>query len=300
MQEVRINQLPYQLRNSAVAAAVLALLVLAIVWFGGSDKAPHPTPIDATTYESEGVSDAIRKAMLDGEAVEVLRHEAKPPSVSGVGATPQDPVLSTQRYENRQLSPSEKAKALSIVGRLLQAANSPFALDGKSEVEQETHIAQKLKDRALLAAAERMITDGRCFLTKGAIADLSNDSSWYYWNVDFPMREGERRWTELLYVPIELSRFPEVADRKARLSAIRDYQRADAAFAWNSKSWEERQRLVVQAKEARQECSRVDEQLSSTNEPEIRARLGIRRRELLLIMSLVPRKYDPVTLESRP
>jgi len=150
----------------------------------------------------------------------------------------------------------------------------------------------------LLAAAERTIAEGNCFLTKGVIPELKSDSSWYYWNVDFSMREGDRRWVELLYVPIDLHRFPDVGSRQARLSAFRDYQRTEAAYLWNSKPYEERQKLVAQASSARQEITVVSEQLAAAKNPVDKEKLGIRLHDLHAMVSLVPKKYDPVTLES--
>lgn len=282
-----------------VGLASAPLLIVAVILLSRESGVAAPVSVRTITEGSGEVSDAIRTAMLGGEAVEIVRHEAVPlDSVAGADVSQAD-VVSKQRYDNRQLTSAEQAKALRMVGRLLEAASSPFSLDGKSEVEQEVHIAQKLKDRALLSAVQVGIAEGSCFLTRGIIIELRNDSRWHYWNIDFPMRDGERRWMETLYVPIDLVRFPEVVDRKARLATIRDYQRADAAYVWNSKSFEERFKLVAQAKEARQEFLRVDGELSATSDPEVKARLGVRLREVLTIMSLVPRKYDPVTLEVR-
>ncbi|MCA8965158.1 MAG: hypothetical protein H6838_08650 [Planctomycetes bacterium] len=237
--------------------------------------------------------------MLHGEVVEALRQEAAP---SGAGAEVEAHglSLSTESGERRRLTPAEKAKALRLVGRLLSAADAPFALEGKGEWEQVVHVAQKLKDRALLSAVERVIDEGGCFLSKGVDGSLRNGDGWQYWNVDFPMREGERRWMQTLIVPIDLARFPDVADRRVRLAAIRDQQRADEVLVWNCRPFEERRELVEQARRAREECSVVEGQMSSVGDSEAKARLGLRQRELLTIMSRVPRKCDPQTLEASP
>jgi len=281
-----------------VASAVSGLLAVgAIRWVAAADEAPRPTVDDTIAASAQGVSHAVGDDSPNRAAAGLLRHEAR--SASGVEAQAHASTLAAQRSDRRALSAAEKAKAQRSVERLLNAANSPFALQGKSEMEQVVHIAQKLKDRALLSAAQCTLGEGGCFLSKGVDESLRNGDRWHYWNVDFPMREGERRWMQTLYVPVDLVRFPAVADRKARLRVVRDHQRAGEALAWNSKSFAERRELVEQARRAREQCLLLDAQMSSASDLEVRAKLGTRLDELLTLMSRVPRKYDPQTLDWR-
>lgn len=87
-------------------------------------------------------------------------------------------------------------------------------------------------------------------------------------------------------------------DVQARRSAVMAVRRGAAALAWNSRPLEERRVLLAQASAAREEWSRVEAQLSATDDAEVRSRLGRRQRELLAFLSAVPRKCDPVTLEA--
>ncbi len=277
-------------RHALLASASL----IATVWAAWPGSSRRPQPTELSLGDVRQISDAVRSSLLAGESVEIVRHEA----VAGADP-PAGRVVVTTKHEVRRLTDEEEARAIRLVDRLLGAAQRPLSGEKESEVNQEQRIAQRLKDRALLAAVKQTLEEGHCFLTKHLIMELRSDEHWHYWNVDLPLRDGSKRWTEVLYVPIDLTRFPEVSQRKARLAAVREFKRHDDAHTWNSKPYAERRELTARATAAFREYAELEQQLKSTAGPAEKRELARRMEALRAVIAAAPSEYDPGTLEVR-
>ena len=276
-----------------MGAVLLALWAVMLV-AGGKDPEPPPVVI-ARADSPEHLDSLIRAALLQGQSVRV---ECSPTGTPSAAPMARD-------YWCRALTEADRPRVLRLLDRLSQSSRKGLADQSGDPLELETRIATCLRTIEMIDAAAILVKEGRSFLTKGPVLALRSDADWHYWNMSFHTKaEGDL----LLYVPIDLRRFPSVALRRQRSSDLKQFQKTEAAYQWNSIPFAERRTLVDAATEARKRHDTLQTEMAGLRSPQsslapeaAQARLrelGAECSQLEAVVARVPRKYDPVTLES--
>lgn len=233
---------PLRWTSSAVVVVLMGSVLLALwaVMLVAGGKDPEPPPVVIAKADSPEHLDAmIRAALLQGQSVRV---ECSPAGTTSAAAK-------AENYWCRALTEADHPRVLRLLDRLSQSSRQGLADQSGDPIELETRIATCLRTIEMIDAAAILVKEGRAFLTKGPVLALRSDADWHYWNLSFHTKaEGDL----LLYVPIDLRRFPNVALRRQHSNESKQLVDTEAAYQWNSIPFAERRTLVDAATEARQ------------------------------------------------
>lgn len=281
----------------AVVVVLLGALLLALwaVMLVAGGKDPEPPPVVIAKADSpEHLDSLIRAALLQGQSVRVECSPTGTPS-----AAPK-----TKDYWCRALTEADRPRVLRLLDRLSQSSRQGLADQSGDPLELETRIATCLRTIEMIDAAAILVKEGRCFLTKGPVLSPSARL-----RIGTTGRCPFHTKAELpLDVPIDLRRFPNVALRRQRSNESKQLVDTEAAYRWNSIPFAERRTLVDAATEARKRHGTLQAEMAGMRSPQsslapeaAQARLrelGAECSQLEAVVARVPRRYDPVTLES--
>ncbi len=151
-------------------------------------------------------------------------------------------------YSARSLTGDETRRVLRMLDTLRTAArNTVWNCPEVDEAKRASRIAGSMRSIACCDAAEILLAQGRAFLTAGGVADLHSDNDFHYWNVRLPVNDQSM----VVYVPIPLREFPEVALRDREWADRRQFVANERAIQWNVLDRAVRQELLRAADEAR-------------------------------------------------
>lgn len=153
-------------------------------------------------------------------------------------------------------------------------------------------------------AALVLLGEKKAFLTKSLVPELKSNDEWHYWTMRIKTKtDGE----VLLYVPIDLSRFPGVLASRSRDQEVSEFVTTEEMIKWNSLSYDVRQQSIRMAEEAKDRLEALNAALAPleslpkegrSEEQTSRMReIQAEVHQCILAVSAVPRKYDPTTLD---
>ncbi len=151
-------------------------------------------------------------------------------------------------YSARSLTGDETRRVLRMLDTLRTAGrNTVWNCPEVDEAKRASRIAGSMRSIACCDAAEILLAQGRAFLTAGGVADLHSDNEFHYWNVRLPVGDQSM----VVYVPIPLREFPEVALRDREWADRRQFVANERAIQWNILDRAVRLDLLRAADEAR-------------------------------------------------
>lgn len=279
---------------------LLLLAILALVLIGRQLVPPAPAPLSSESalvdvpalvvHDTTELLGRLRDREMVGEPV---RLRVTPESIGGE-AQPE--------FWCRGLSEGEKAQALRMVGMIRKTTDKLFEMNSINSIEEEEQLANLLKTRAMCDAVIPRIEAGDGFFAKdGLPAGLKSHGGWHYWNLMMRTKdEGE----QLLWVPIDLQKHPDVRHYRDRALAVREFVRGENARKWNTLSQEVRRALLEAAKSSRAAFDLLENERASLPSDEAsatrRSEIGRLMHEHRQVMAKVPPEVDPVTLDWGP
>lgn len=280
---------------------LLLLVLLAIVLFarsllGPAEPAPlpgpHTTP-DAPALVVHDTDELLGRMRDTGAAGEPLRVRLTPESAGGE-VEPE--------FWCRGLTEGEKAQALRMVLTVRKTTDKLFERNSISSVEEEEQLANLLRSRAMCDAVILGIEAGDGFFAKdGLPAGLKSNGEWHYWNMRMRTKD---EGGQLLWVPIDLQKHPDVRHYRDRALAVREFVRSENARKWNTLSHEVRRALLDAAKASRAAFDLLENERASLPSDEVsaarRAEIGRLMHEHRQVMAKVPPDVHPVTLDWGP
>jgi hypothetical protein len=278
MQEVQLVVLSK--RGALIVAAVVAScawLSYQADWSHGVSGDPHTAPpalqvpaqvIEETAGSADEVETKMREAFLSGRPVRV--EYSSPAGLPEV----------KEEYWCRAVTERDRVYGARQIARVRKTTDKLFNLDEPSPVKREQEMSRLFKIRAMTDAAAVLLNEGNAFVTKGLISSLRSDDEWHYWNLLIYYKdEGSRA----LYVPIDLSRFPDVKNYRQKSRDIDAIAATEAAYEWNSIDYSIRRKLVDAAAAARRRISEMTpelKELESQSANQLSAVQAARRREM--------------------
>lgn len=279
---------------------LLLLAILALVLIGRQLVPPAPAPLSSESalvdvpalvvHDTTELLGRLRDREVVGEPV---RLRVTPESSGGEAQA---------EFWCRGLSEGEKAQALRMVGMIRKTTDKLFEMNSINSVEEEEQLANLLKTRAMCDAVIPRIEAGEGFFAKdGLPSGLKSNGGWHYWNLMMRTKgEGE----QLLWVPIDLQKHPDVRHYRDRAAAIREFVRSENARKWNTLSREVRRSLLDAAEASRAAFDLLENERASLPSDEAsatrRSEIGRLMHEHRQVMAKVPPEVDPVTLDWGP
>lgn len=278
----------------ALGAVVLLVALLGIWAFvaqsPASYQATQPQETAKTKTRDEAV-EIIREAMLEENPVRIELPNGR----------------KIAEYQFRKLTEQEKAEALEDFEIRLRAKRLDLVSQDQETdaVKRELAIAMNNRKIAEYSACMRLVEEGAAIVTPGYIKQMGHNDDWYYYNVPLAEAKG------ILYVPIDLHRFGDVASLRLRYEEIKEFAKNDTAYRWNSLPYDERKAIVDNFNAIKAEVDAVrDEMRALRSKPagELTTAEKARLDELNLMSSrmaaaaqrMIVKRVDPVTYEWSP
>lgn len=282
--------------NRRIGVSVLVVALVLTTWKlteTAFDTSPadmgseEPVEVVRVNSPSELVNQ-LREALMQGRSARI-----EVPAVDG-------DTVSTRDFWSRPLSPEEVLRAKSRLAVIRKCdQNSLWNATEGDELERAASVAAALRSEAMVNAADVLLSQGRAFVTRSLIAELESDDEFHYWNVT--LRVGSA--VMLVYVPIPLREFPEVARLRQNSRDVKAFAANERALQWNALDRPVRQDLVNAAEAARSEIRELEAQLADLRAT--KAGTPTRLRELgeaiarsQAALSRIPPKFDARTLDA--
>lgn len=281
-----------------VGLLLLAILALVLLWRQLVPAASAPAPVGSAlaemptlvVHDTAELLGRVRDSEVAGEPVRVR----VTPESSGADVQPE--------FSCRGLTAGEKAQALRMVGTVRKTTDKLFEMNSIGSVEEEEQLANLLRTRAMCDAVILGIEAGEGFFAKdGLPAALKSNGDWHYWNMRMRTKD---EGGQLLWVPIDLQKHPDVRQYRDRALAVREFVRSENARKWNTLSHEVRRSLLDAAKASRAAFDQLESERASLPSEETsaarRAEIGRLMHDHRQVMAKVPPEVHPVTLDWGP
>ena len=238
---------------SCAAAALLFLVWRFVVDDAVEVGAASPPVVVAST--SSDVSDAIRDNIAKWNVPIRVEYIQDSGSTAGRPADQEGGARKRVRTINaRPLTDAEKMEVVrDCEAILLQNTVNVQRPSSGSDIKQAMRLARMAETVEVMRAV--LPSMGGAFVTDRVQVDLKNDAKTYYWN---RLLTGRDRVTKVVYVPIDLGKFPQAGQAIAYrhdLVLVRDTQQASD---WEATSPDHREALIAQAQAALQQVEALD------------------------------------------